>query len=167
MTSRILFTLLVLAVIALALWGMRRAWLAKGKKFAHLPMPATNIPTDAIAKTDFYQARFAGSTVSGSWLDRITVHGLGTVRSVTVAAFDSGVFVTDGGNFNLWLPLGQISSVRTSRGIAGDVVEPEGMIIFTWQLGGVAIDTGIRVTRHQDHEVFLTAVAQALNGVAK
>jgi hypothetical protein len=55
----------------------------------------------------------------------------------------------------LWLPKQDIVAVRTGRGIAGDVVEPDGMIIVSWTLGDTTLDSGIRVSRNADHEQVL------------
>ena len=164
-TSRIIFTVLVFLVIGLALWGMRRAWLGKAKKFAQLPAPATAIPHGSIAVTDNFEARFAGSTVSGQWLNRITVHALGTPRSVVASVHQDGIVITDEGDFTLWIAREDISNIRTGRGIAGDVVEPDGMTIITWTLGEQLIDSGVRIARHSDHEIFINAANTLMNGV--
>lgn len=158
--TRALLTLAMLAAIALAFFGMRRAWLGKAKKFAHLPAPESAVPSEAVAIGEPALARFAGTTSAGNWLDRIVVHGLGTPRAIEVQIFDSGIALTDGNDFSLWIPKSKISSVRTGRGLAGDVVEPDGMFIITWTLGNDSLDSGIRMERHLEHE----RMAQLLTG---
>lgn len=165
-TSRIIFTLVVFAVIGLAIWGMRRAWLGKATKFADLPAPQSQVPVSSIPVTEEVTARFAGSTVSGQWLNRITAHALGTPRGVVASVHSDGIFIKDDGDFSLWLPKSDLTQVRTGRGIAGDVVEPEGMVILTWNLGEQSIDTGLRVNRNLDHEEFLKAARELVNGVS-
>lgn len=157
---RSLLTLGMVAFIALAFFGMRRAWLGKAKKFAHLPAPESEVPASAISLGDSSLARFAGTTSAGNWLDRVVVSGLGTPRAVEVQVFNSGLSVTDGREFSLWIPKESISSVKTGRGIAGDVVEPDGMFIVTWTLGTELLDSGIRIERHSEHE----RIANLLNG---
>ena len=149
---RIAFTLLTLAVIALAVFGMRRSWLAKSRKHADLPAPASTVPTGAMLLTGPFAARFAGTTINGAWLDRVVVHGLGTPRSIEIAVYNTGVWLTDSQDFGLWIDRDTIAHVRTARGLAGDVVEPDGMLIVTWSLGDRILDSGIRVTRHSDHQ---------------
>lgn len=165
-TSRIIFTLAVIAIIGLAIWGMRRAWLGKAKKFSHLPAPESAVPANSIAVTDAFESRFAGSTVSGQWLNRITVHALGTPRGVVASVNSDGIFIKDDADFSLWLPKADLTAVRTGRGIAGDVVEPQGMVILTWTLGDQSIDTGLRINRNSDHEEFLKSARELVNGVS-
>ena len=165
-TSRIIFTLAVIAIIGLAIWGMRRAWLGKAKKFSHLPAPESTVPANSIAVTDAFESRFAGSTVSGQWLNRITVHALGTPRGVFASVNSDGIFIKDDADFSLWLPKADLTAVRTGRGIAGDVVEPQGMVILTWTLGDQSIDTGLRINRNSDHEEFLKSARELVNGVS-
>ena len=165
-TSRIIFTIVVFAIIALAIWGMRKAWLGKAKKFSHLPEPQVQIPASSVAVTPSFAARFAGSTVTGQWLNRVTVYALGTPRGVVASVHSDGIFINDDGDFRLWIPKTDLTEVRTGRGLAGDVVEPEGMIILSWNLGDQSIDTGLRVNRNLDHEEFLKAARELVNGVS-
>lgn len=162
LTSRILLTLLVVGVIALSLWGMRRAWLAKSRQFRDLPQPASAVPHGSVATTEPFEARFAGSTVSGQWLNRITVHALGTPRSVVAMVHDDGIVITDDADFTLWISRTAISTIHTGRGIAGDVVEPDGMVIVTWTLGEQLIDTGLRISRHEEHDIFIQAARELM-----
>ena len=157
---RIAFTLFTLAVIALAVWGMRHSWNKKARQFAHLPAPQTQAPTDAIWTAGPVEARFGGTTTTGQWLNRVVTYGLGTPRGVQVSVSNQGLWLTDDTDFNLWLPVQDIVAVRTGRGIAGDVVEPEGMIIVSWTLGDTTLDSGIRVSRHADHELVLNELTQ-------
>jgi len=165
-TSRIILTLTVIVVVAFALWGMRRGWLGKAKQFDDLPVPMKAPATLSVPITENFEARFAGSTISGKWLQRITVHDLGTPRSVVASVHNSGILVTDEADFRLWISRDSISHIRTGRGIAGDVVEPDGMTIITWTLGDQLIDSGIRIARHGDHEIFLKAAIELVNGVS-
>ena len=161
-TSRILLTVVVIAVIALALWGMRRAWIAKANAFRDVPAPIEEVPAGATAVTAMFPARMAGTTLSGQWLRRVTVHGLGTPRSVVAGVYVEGIRITDEGSFNVWIPREHIDAIRTGRGLAGDVVEPDGMVIITWRLGEHLIDTGLRIQRNDDHQHFYLAATDLL-----
>jgi len=157
---RLVFTLVTIAVIALAVWGMRRSWAKKAGQFAHLPAPQTQAPANVEWTAGPVEARFGGTTTTGQWLNRVVTYDLGTPRGVTVAVSRDGLWLTDDTDFQLWLPAQDIVGVRTSRGIAGDVVEPDGMIIVSWTLGDTTLDSGIRVSRHADHELVLGELAQ-------
>lgn len=154
---RTALTLIVIAVILLSVYGMARGW---RKKFrANLAPISTEVPAGANQISPKVAARFAGTTTAGNWLDRITNQELGTPRGIELQVFDQGVFLTDDDEFKLWISKTQISKVATGQGIAGDVVEKSGMLIFTWQLGETLVDTGVRVSRHSDHELIVMALA--------
>lgn len=154
--QRTLLTLLMIAIIGLSFLGMRKGWRNRAK--LELAEVNKEKPENVSAISPSVDARFAGTTIAGKWLDRITGQGLGTPRSVTLQIFNEGIFVTDEGDFNLWIDKSAITSVDSKRGIAGDVVEKVGMLIFTWQLGELQLDSGIRVNRHADHELIVKAL---------
>ena len=153
---RTVLTLIVIAIILLSVYGMFRGWRKKNR--AGLAPIQTAAPHGANAISPKVAARFAGTTTSGNWLDRITNYELGTPRGIDFQVFDQGMFFTDSQEFNLWINKDQITQVRTGRGIAGDVVEKDGMLIITWQLGETHLDTGVRVSRHADHELIVMAL---------
>ena len=159
---RALFTLLTVVAIGLAFAGMRLGWVRTTRRFNFLPEPENVVPAQAKLVSPPVAARLAGTTLAGKWLARVNTYDLCTPRAVEVSTYDSGVFISDSEEFNLWIPKQQISTVALSRGIAGDVVEPEGLIVLTWALGETDLDTGIRVQRHLDHE----KTFEALNKVA-
>lgn len=153
---RTLLTLLVIGAIVLSIYGMSRGW---GKKIRKdFPAIQTAIPSGVNAISPKVGGRFAGTTTAGNWLDRVTNYELGTPRGIDLQIFDQGIFITDETEFDLWIPKSQISKVGTDLGIAGDVVEKNGMLIFTWQLGDTNLDTGVRVSRHGDHELIVKAL---------
>lgn len=154
---RTVLTLIVVAAILLSVLGMARGW--RKNLRTDLAQIDTQVPTGANQISPKVAARFAGTTTAGNWLDRITNQELGTPRGVDLQIFDQGIFITDDTNFQLWIAKSQISKVATGQGIAGDVVEKSGMLIFTWRLGDTHLDTGVRVSRHSDHELIVLALA--------
>ena len=157
---RALFTVVTLVAISLAFAGMRLGWVRTARRFSFLPKPESAVPSDAKLALSPVAARLAGTTLAGKWLERVNTYDLCTPRAVEVGVYDIGVFITDSEEFNLWIPQLQISAIARSRGIAGDVVEPEGLIVLTWQLGDTYLDTGIRVQRHSDHEKTFEALSK-------
>lgn len=154
--ERTLLTLAVVATIALSFLGMWIGW--RRKQNREVAPIQTALPTGSKELTEPVLARFAGSTTSGNWLDRVTNYGLGTPRGITFQIFETGIFIQDEHQpetFKLWIPKSDIQSSITKRGIAGDVVEKNGMIIVTWKLGDLLLDTGVRVSRHADHELIV------------
>ena len=166
---------IMIAIVVAAFVGMRRAWVAKGKRFELAPAPLT--VTEGLASiAGPFDARLAGTVTAGNWLDRVTVHGLGTPRSISATFTHDGLALVDSAGISAWsilIPIRSIEFVQTGRGIAGDVVEPDGMIVITWHLGYLRLATGIRVTRHAEHQELLDTLnayvtnAHASRGVAQ
>ena len=75
---RLLLVGVVIALIALVLFGMRRGWRARGERQSALPAP----PVEGLEQATLgpVPGVFVGSSSAGDWLDRIVVHYLG-VRS--------------------------------------------------------------------------------------
>jgi len=156
--QRSILVAVVFFTIGMAFIGMRSAWRSKSRRFADLPPPLRLADDQSLLVVGPVEGRFAGTTTAGNWLDRVTVHNLGLPQSITVSVYDSGLQLRGTSDFALWIPRADIHGVRTARGLAGDVVEPEGMIIVTWRLGYHDIDSGIRVSRHSDHASVLAAL---------
>lgn len=154
--ARIGLVLLLAAIFVLALFGMRHGWRARGKR--EIAQIETLIPPNCNSISAKVAARFSGTTTAGNWLDRITNQRLGTPRGVFIEIFKEGIFITDDSSFHLWIGQEHIQAISTGRGIAGDVVEKNGLLKITWQLGDLAVDTGVRVNRHSDHELIVNAV---------
>ena len=92
---RIALTLLVLAVIGLAIWGMRRGWLARGRRQADLPAPPT-VPPHVVADGPGVPAvpgMYVATTSTGDLLDRIVVHGLGNRGRADLYLRTDGVLI--------------------------------------------------------------------------
>ena len=155
--ERVALTLLCVAVVALAFVAMRRGWLAKANRYADLLAPQI-VPTSPIQVGPF-EVRVAGTVRAGHWLDRVTAHGLGTVRSAAIAVHEREVSISDE-NWSLVIDRSQIANIETGRGIAGDVVDADGMIVITWLLGDTYLATGIRVYRNFEHNELLAALSQ-------
>ena len=51
--------------------------------------------------------------------------------------------------------------MQLAGGMTGKFVEKEGLVILTWRLGALGVDTGFR-TRHAAHKAQLLAAAAAL-----
>jgi hypothetical protein len=141
--KRAFLTLIMFVFIGLSFWGMRIGW--KNRSRQDIELPSTDIPAGAIKFTEPLLARFAGTTTSGSWLDRITNFDLGTPRGVDLQVFNTGIYLSDQSQFSLWIAKEQITNIATKQGIA-------------WKLGDLLVDSGLRVNRHADHELIVSAL---------
>lgn len=151
---RIALVLAMLALIGLALWGMRRGWQRRGRSQADLPAPADAPPADALL-TDPVPGLFAGTGVNGDWMDRIVVHDLGVRSRGTIAWGPAGVWLDREGARSVFIPAGSIVGVRADRGVAGTVRSKDGMVVVSWRLGDRVLDTGFRADASADHGTVL------------
>ena len=152
--ARIGLVLVVLALIALALWGMRRGWKNRERRQADLPAPADQPPAGAALGAPV-EGLYAGTGVNGDWMDRIVVFDLG-VRSRGALAFGpGGVWIERAGARSLFIPAEAIVGVRADRGVAGTVRSKDSMVVVTWRLGDRVLDTGFRADASTDHRTVL------------
>ena len=152
--ARILLVAAMLGLIALALWGMRRGWVNRGRRQADLPAPATEPPAGAVLVSPV-EGLFAGTGASGSWMDRIVVHDLGVRSRASVSWGPSGVWFDREGARDLFIPATAIRAVRADRGVAGTVRARDSMVVVTWQLGDRQVETGFRADLTSAHATVL------------
>jgi hypothetical protein len=141
---RILLVLLMLAVIALVLAGMRAGWRRRARGQGDVIAP--DLPAEVLADVVVGPVGgvYVGSTNHGDWLDRIVVHDLG-VRSRAVAEIgSSGVALRREGARDVFIPASGVRGAEFARGIAGKAYERDGVLVITWDLGGRLVDTGFR-----------------------
>jgi hypothetical protein len=160
---RVLLTLGVLAFLVLSFWGMRRGWLARGRRQGHIPAPP-DVP--AAVRADGpgvapVAGMYVATTTSGDLLDRIVVHGLGNRGRAELFVRTDGVLVERTGEPTVWIPAESLRDVRLGSGQAQKAYEAGGLILITWQLGGLDVDTGFRADDPDLH----IATASALSSL--
>ena len=158
---------LLVAVVVLVLWAMRRAWLARVARTAAVVPVLHGEPVGGWGepRTEPVEAVYVSTTTAGDWLDRVAAHDLG-VRSAAVAqVFDGGLRVTRTGARDVLVPASALRAVGTSPGMAGKFVGGEGLVVVTWQAParpdgspGALLDTGLRTRRAEDRGALLAAV---------
>ena len=144
----------MLALIALALWGMRRGWVNRQRRQAGIPAPAS-APVDASSFGAAVPGLFLGTGVHGDWMDRIAVHDLGIRSRATISWGADGIWFDRDGARSVVIPAEAVLSVRTDRGVAGTVRARDSVIVVTWTLGEAAVDTGFRADETADHGTVL------------
>jgi len=159
---RILLTVGVLVVIALAVWGMRHGWRARAARQADLPAPPA--PPASLLDPGADQGvtgLYVATTTSGDLLDRIVAHGLGHRGRAALSSSDAGVLIRRTGETDVWIPRADLREVRLGSGQAQKAFEAGGLILITWQLGDTDVDTGFRA---DDPELHI-ATASALSAL--
>lgn len=152
--ARIGLVAAMLALIALALWGMRRGWVHRQQRQADLPVPADVPPSDA-RLGDPVEGLFAGTGVHGDWMDRIVAHDLGVRSRASIAWGPDGIWLERQGARSVFIAADAVVGVRSDRGVAGTVRSKDGMAVITWRLGDRVVDTGFRADAAADHATVL------------
>ena len=150
--ARIAWTALVIGVIALVLWAMRRGWKARVQRQSDVPAPAA--PTDE-PTAEAIPGLYLGTSVSGDWLDRIAAHGLGVRSRASVDWSESGIEMHRQGAPSLVIPAADILGVRADSGVAATVRSKDSVVVITWQLGERVVDTGFRADDSSGHRTVL------------
>lgn len=152
--ARIGLVLLTLALIALALWGMRRGWQARAARQSDVVEPATAPPPGTQLCTPV-GGLFLGTSRAGDWLDRIVVFDLGVRSRAHVSWGPSGLWFDRTGARAVFVPAGDIVGLRTDRGVAGTVRAKDSVIVVTWRLGGAVVESGFRADDSSGHDSVL------------
>ena len=163
--ARVVLVVVVLALIALALWGMRRGWRNRAARQADLPAPLESPPVSAVL-SEPVDGLFAGTGTHGDWMDRIVVFDLGVRSRAAVSWGPDGIWFDRAGARSLFVPADDVAAVRTDRGVAGTVRSKDGMVVVTWRLGDRVVDTGFRADASAEHDTVLDGlVATFATGV--
>lgn len=139
--------LFILALFSLLWLGWRR----RARRQSDIPAPT---PAPAQIGADLaepLEGTYVATTRSGSWQDRVVVHGLGRRAKATAHVTADGVLFDRIGEDAIWLPAESLTLVATAPGIAGKVMGmSDGILVVSWRLGTRLLDTGF-----QAHELDL------------
>jgi hypothetical protein len=137
--------LVLFALLGLAYLAMWRGWRRRSRRHDLPPLVPVPAVADLPAARLQSGARYFGTTVSDSWLDRVVARGLGARSSCRLSLSDQGLDVVRlAGSFRI--PATALRGARHDQGIAGKVVPPHGLLVVTWQHGDHLLDTGFRLT---------------------
>jgi hypothetical protein len=160
-----LLVLLVLIVWAGMLAGWRRRAARQTRDLGLPALPATPVEP-GVALTDDADGVYVSTTTAGDWLDRVTAHGLGTRSAATMAVTVAGVSWLRQGAPDVFAAAASVRGARREPGMAGKYVPPAGLVVVTWQLGDVALDTGFRPGSAADADRLVDAVGRLVPAAA-
>jgi hypothetical protein len=143
--QRLLLTGAVVAVTALAIWGMWRSWRAR----AGVDLPVRTAPEDFSAELQV-AGRYLGTAPASDWMQRVVANGMGSPGNAIANLAGPGVLLTREGEPDLFLAADQISGADLGRGVAGQVAEKDGLVLWFWQTGDTALQTGFRPDAPED-----------------
>ncbi|SDO27614.1 hypothetical protein SAMN04515671_0405 [Nakamurella panacisegetis] len=164
--ERLLLTLVLVALILLSAYGILVGWRHRAARQSDLAAPPA-APADL---GDELCAPLSGLYVSttnaGSWQDRIVAHTLGRRAAATVHLSRRGVLIDRVGETAIFIPAADLVAVGAAPGIAGKVMAmPDGVLVITWDLGGVQVDSGLRLDDLQAQAEWIQTARQLIPGV--
>ncbi len=159
---RVLLSLLVLALLLLAVWGMYRGWQHRGQRQAGGLGEFPAAPTDPGPillgpETGLY----VGSTIGGNWQNRVTVGDIGHRATAELTLHADGVLLSRQGASSLWLPRKTIDGARTDSRLAGKVMTKNGLLVLRWRVGLETVDSGFRADDKASYPAWVGALAAA------
>jgi hypothetical protein len=143
--ERLWLTLAIVVFFVLCLWGMRVGWRRKARSQSVEVPPFPETPENL--GEPLLQAErglYVSTTRAGHWQDRIVTRGAGLRTSATWRLHPEGLRVERVGAPELFIPAQSLVDVRTDRAIAGKVMGTDSLLVVTWKLGDVLLDTGFR-----------------------
>ena len=161
--ERVLLTLAMVVLIGLAFWGLYRGWQARVRRQSDIPA-LPSVPAEMGDElTPARAGVYVSTTRAGSWQDRIVAQGLGVRDRALVRATPAGVLVERESDAPLFLPRASLRAIGTAPGIAGKVMgQAAGVLLLTWDLNGVALDSGVRADDPDEQQVWLRAARTLL-----
>lgn len=143
MNDRFLAVVLLVGVVALAWAGMAWGWRRRADRQSSLSEPAEP-PADLGQLIVSVEGLYVGSVVAGDWLDRVVPYGLGSRANADLAVHQNGVLLERDGSSAIWTPRSDLRAARRDTGLAGKVTETGGLVVWTWRLGDVVLESGLR-----------------------
>jgi len=142
--TRALLVLLCVAVLALAVLGMRLGWRNRMRRQAGLPSLPT-APADLGAPIlPSLTGVYVGTTFASSWQDRVLHDGLGLRATATAACHAEGILIDREGAAPIFIPTADVQHAELRPALAGKVVGQGGLLVISWRLGDALLDTALR-----------------------
>lgn len=148
--ERFALTIAVLGLFLLLALGMRAGWRRKAREQSEDYDPFPEVPArladpDGISEPrDKTSGIYVATTRSGHWQERIVTRGAGMRGPATMRRYTAGVVVDRDGAPSFFIPAESILDAKTAKGMAGKVMGTDGLLVITWRLGSVDVDTGFR-----------------------
>ncbi len=160
--TRALLSAAIVVVVLLGVAGMAWGWRNRGRRQADLPglPPAPDRLGEPLVAD--VEGTYVATTSASDWLDRIVVHGLGVRSAAHLTVARPGVLVDRDGAPDVFVPADRLTGVQLAKGMAGTVVEADGLVVVTWRHGERQLATGFRPRYAADRDAVVTAVEQLL-----
>ena len=166
--SIIAWTLGVIVVlVGLLLWG----WTARKRRQSAIAAPeAVPAALYEVEPAAGSEGMYVGTVLGEDRLDRVAAHDLG-IRSdarleVHTLGEHAGAVVLRPRVENVFVPAAALRECGTTGGMVGKFVEPDGLVAFTWDLGGTQVTSAFRPRDPQDRHALLDALQTIIDRTA-
>lgn len=143
--QRLALTVGVVVVTVLAVWGMWRSW----RRRAAVDLPLATVPAGYQPDLEV-PGRYVGTAPAADWMQRVVASGLGAPGNATADVAAAGVRLERIGEPGVFITGDQITDVEIGRGVAGQVAEKDGLVLWFWSAGGTELQTGFRPDAAED-----------------
>jgi len=166
---RVIFTIVVIAIVVLILLGMWSGWRRRSRNDAAIVDSAPSL-NGAVIATFGGRAETAGglqyvsTTPVGGPLTRVAAPGLRYRGPAEITVRTDGVTVQVAGEDPVHVPAEQVSGSAAAGRRVGKAVESGGLALLRWQAtsGGDAqiLESGFRFSERDEQERFAAAIAE-------
>ena len=160
--TRLLLVALCVALVVLALAGMRVGWRHRLARQVDLP-PLPAAPSELGPAHLRTGGLYVGSTFAASWQDRVLHGGLGDRAAAVASLHGAGVLIERQGSTAVFVPRAAWVEARLAPGLAGKVVGEGGLLVLRWRLGPALIDSGFRADDKASYPDWVTTINERVN----
>lgn len=166
--ERVVAGSVLLALVPVVWWLMLRGWRARRAEQAEgLALPEPAAPPQAGSVPGAVEAVYVSTTLAGQPFERVLVHGLGARSGAHVGVQDDRLVVLRRGARSFVVPAHDVVGVDRRRGQVGKFVAGRGgLVVVTWRLGEVPLDTALHCRRREDADALAAAVGALVPGSA-
>ncbi len=141
--TRPLLMAIVLVILAILLALIAFGWWRRSRRQSSIAQP-DDAPSATGEQIGFFSGQYVATTMAGSPLERIAVHGLGFRGNVHVIVTTLGALVRIDGTTDKWIGAASMRDRRTATWTIDRVVEADGLELVEWDLGGTLVDSYFR-----------------------
>lgn len=146
---------LLLAIVALALFGMWRGWRARAKRAAHLVVPFGPAEGQEVAA---FGGLYVATTAHDQPLERLVLPHLGFRSKVVVTVTTEGVALDMPAAPTLFLATARLVGAGRATWTIDRVVERDGLVLVAWTTDdGTIVDTYLRL-QSSDPDALVAAI---------
>lgn len=156
--GKLIGVLVTLAIIIVIFILMRRGWNSRKARQDDIAEPAA-VP-DGRELELVADGQYVATTTAGEPLDRIAVHSLGIRTGASIEVGPAGIAFRRDGCPDFFIPRSDLRTVQTADGMVGKFVESGGLVVITWRLGALSVDTGFRTRYAAEKQPLIESISR-------